>query len=107
MRRAVTILALVVVCAACASDPMTRAYQYGKAIQGVNEQTVLALDYGIIKADEGEAVQAITRTATSDLKRAVTDIKAGQPRSVTDRILDAVLAGLKNAQTILSRKGVQ
>ena len=104
--RILPILALMLV-ASCATTPMGRAYQYGVAIKGINEQATLALDYGILKADDAELVQAATRTATADLKRAVTDINAGQPASVTDRLLDAILAALNHAQVILARKGVK
>jgi len=105
MRRAILLPLLLV--AACATTPMSRAYQYGVAIKSVNEATVTALDFGVIKADEGEAIQAATRTATADLKRAVVDIRAGTSRAVVDRILDAVGAALAEAQRILATKGVK
>lgn len=105
MKRAILIPLLLL--AACATTPMGRAFQYGVAIKGVNEQTTMALDFGIISADDGEAIQAVTRVATADLKRAVADIKADKPREITDRVLDAVLAGLTQAQVILARKGTK
>lgn len=95
---AIPILALV---AACAATPEGRAYQYGHAIKDVNDSATMALDFGLIDADTAAAIQAATRTATADLKRAVAALKAGEPRDDVMRILDIVNDALANASGLL------
>ena len=106
MRRAM-ILPILLVLAACAATPRGKAYQYTKALTGINRTTTTALGYDLITADEAEAVQAATRAATVDLKRAIADINAGQPSDVTERVLALVLASLNEAQRLLAKKDVK
>ena len=106
MRRAM-ILPILLVLAACAATPRGKAYQYTKALTGINRTTTTALGYDLITADEAEAVQAATRAATVDLKRAIAAINSGSTRDVTTRILDLVLAGIVEAQRLLAVKGVK
>jgi hypothetical protein len=95
------ILALLLVLAACATTPQGRELQTAKAIQGVNDNAVVALNFDIISADEGEAVQAATRTMTRDLKRAIAARRAGEPLEAWERIMLGIQDALKEASRIL------
>ena len=94
-------VAFLLLVAACASTPRQRELQAIGAIQSVNGATVTALDYGVISADEGEAVQVATRTATSALKGAIAARKAGKALDVYDAILSGVQTALAEALRIL------
>lgn len=107
MRKATPLLLVLALLAACATTPRGKAYQYTKTLTGINRTTATALDYDIIKVEEAVAVQAATRAATTDLKRAIAGINAGQPADVTERIFALVLASINEAQRLLAKRGVE
>jgi hypothetical protein len=100
-QKVVAVAALLLVVAACATTQRGKEIQAAAAIEGVNRGTVLALDNGIIQADEGEAVQVVTRTATSALKGAIAARKAGKAYEIWKAAIDAVYVGVKEAQRVL------
>lgn len=104
MRRTAFIPLVLVALAACASTPIQRELQYAKAIVAANDATATALDFGVIKADTGAAIQQMTRAATQDLKRAITARRAGAPRNTVDRILALVEDALERAAVLLGEK---
>ena len=95
---------ILLVIAACATTPQGRELQAVKTITNINDSTVTALDFGIIKADEGVAIQALTRAATVDLKRAIAARRAGQAYETWDRLLNIVDTVLVEASRILAAK---
>jgi len=99
--RTLALLLMAAMVAACGATQQQRELQAAKAIQTTNESTAQALDFGIIKADEGEVVQGFTRLATQDLKRAISARRAGQPKEAWERIMDIVFDGLAEAARIL------
>ena len=100
MKKQIAVLALVAI-AACAMTQRGKEIQAAAAIEGVNRGTVLALDNEIISANEGEAVQVVTRTATSALKGAIAARKAGKALQIWQTFLDSVYVAVKEAQRIL------
>ena len=105
MRRTHTLALLLVMLAACGATPIQREMQYAIAIKTVQTQTVAALDFGILDADAGAAIQVGTRTATDTLKKAVAARRDGLPNAVGDALLDAVLSALLNVQGLLASGG--
>jgi len=105
-RRTVWALVLVALCAACATTPQQRELAAAQAIARVNDSAVTALDFGIIKADAGEAIQALTRTATEELRRCVAARRAGEPRDVWAAVLETTLGLLGRAEAILAGEEV-
>ena len=95
---------LLVLAAACASTPQQKELQYAQAIITTNDSTAQAVDFGIIDPDTAEAIQAITRTATADLKRAVAARRAGRSPESYDRILSIVRDALLEASRILEAR---
>ena len=98
----VAMLVLIVAVAGCAATQQQRELQAATAIATANDTAAQALDFGIIKADEGEAIQAITRVATADLKRAIAARRAGIERSDWDAIMDIVFDALNRTAVILA-----
>ena len=95
---AIPILLLLV---GCASTPIQREMQLAIAIKQVQTQTIAALDFGVMDADTGEAVQVGTRTATDMLRKAIATRRSGMSVSVSNAMLDGVLSALANVQAIL------
>ena len=101
-RNPIPIIALLLM-ASCAATPIQREMQYAISIKQVQDQTVSALDFGILSADVGEAIQAGTRTATDALKRAIAARRDGLPLTVQDALLDTALSAIVNVQAILAK----
>ncbi len=97
------ILVMVVLVAGCAATPIQREMQYAIAIKQVQTQTISALDFNIMSAETGEAIQVGTRTATETLKRAVAARRDGLPVTVQDALLDAVLTAIVQVQAIIAK----
>jgi len=106
MRRTPVLLPIVAVLAlvACASQPINKELQAAKTIKTVNETAVTALDFGIIDAPAGEKIQALTRVATADLKRAIAARRSGADLASWDRIMQIVLDTLNEANRIILAK---
>lgn len=106
MRRAhvIAALALVAAVAACKS-PQATEVTVAATIAGINDQAALAVEYGILSPDDGEAILALTRTATLELTRSVAARRAGEPREVWQRAVDVALDALAQAQRILNGRG--
>lgn len=96
-----TFIALLLVAAACATTPQGRELQIANAIRDTNNAAVTALDFGIIKADEGAAIQAITQVATADLKRAIGARRSGAPLQEWERIVSIIEDALIRAAVLL------
>lgn len=103
-RQVVPLLLLFLLVSACASTRMGKELQFAKAIVGANESVVTALDFDIITADTGEALQGITRVATLDLKRAIAARRAGRKQKDVDRIFNLVRDGLLEVARVLEGK---
>lgn len=103
-RNTAALVVLLAVMAACGVTQQQRELQAITAITEANDGAAKALDFNIIKADEGEAIQVLTRTATAELKRAIAARRAGVSRSSWDSIMDIVFDTLTQVSVIMAGK---
>jgi len=103
MKKMAVPIALLLV-AACATTPIGREMQAVKALTAANDAAVSALDFGVIKADDGVAIQEITRAATADLKRAIAARRAGASIETWERIMAIVDDALERVTRVIMQR---
>jgi len=103
MRHALILPLLIL--AACAATPVQREMQYAEGIKTIQRATITAVDFDLITIPDAEAIQAVLRTATADLRRAIAARRAGVPMQEWSRILAIVDDALTRVEAILARKG--
>ena len=90
MKRTHTLALLLIFAVGCGATPIQREFQIAHGIIDTNDAAVMALDFGILSADEGALLQVGTQGVTEALNKAIKARRGGAVIGVIDALLTAV-----------------